>query len=241
MPHDDHEDQVRRLLAQARHDEPVPPDVVARLDRVLADLRADPAAQPSAAPDARPGAGPGTGPGTGPGVVDLEAARRRRRVRTLLVAAAAVVVVGLGVDQLRGLDTGAGGDAGGTSADSAVSAQEDSAAGGAAQDGLEAPSPQDFDAAIGLDPDRFARQVTRIREGRALLSLTGQKAERNDAALAGIPARCSAPGRGRVVVVRYAGSPGLLVFRPVRGETQVVDLYLCGRAGPTRSVTLPAP
>ena len=32
------ESEVRRLLAEARHDEPVPADVAARLDDVLADL-----------------------------------------------------------------------------------------------------------------------------------------------------------------------------------------------------------
>jgi len=44
-----------------------------------------------------------------------------------------------------------------------------------------------------------------------------------------------------VVAVRYAGSRGALVFRRPRGDTQVVDLYLCGRDEPTRSITLPAP
>ena len=32
------EEQVRRLLADARHTEPMPDDVAARLDGVLADL-----------------------------------------------------------------------------------------------------------------------------------------------------------------------------------------------------------
>ena len=40
-PSPEQEDRMRRLLADARHDEPVPDDVVARLDRVLADLRAE--------------------------------------------------------------------------------------------------------------------------------------------------------------------------------------------------------
>ena len=35
------QDAVRRLLAEARHDEPVPPAVAARLDAVLAELTAD--------------------------------------------------------------------------------------------------------------------------------------------------------------------------------------------------------
>ena len=36
------EEEVRRLLAEARHTEPMPPDVVARLDRVLDDLADEP-------------------------------------------------------------------------------------------------------------------------------------------------------------------------------------------------------
>ena len=79
--HDD--EQVRRLLADARHTEPMPEDVVARLDGVLADL-----AGPSTAehPECRP--------------TDLAAVRRRHNVRTWLVAAAAVVAIGIGVNQV---------------------------------------------------------------------------------------------------------------------------------------------
>ena len=55
------ESAVRRLLAEARHDEPIPADVAARLDRVLAGLTRD-----------EPGA-----PGVAP-VIDLAARRRRR-------------------------------------------------------------------------------------------------------------------------------------------------------------------
>ena len=84
------EEEVRRLLAEARHTGPTPPDVVARLDRVLGDLSQEPVR-------------------TAP-VVDL--ARRRRRVGTLLVAAAAVVAIGVGVGQVIGLQSGSDGLAG---------------------------------------------------------------------------------------------------------------------------------
>jgi hypothetical protein len=46
---------------------------------------------------------------------------------------------------------------------------------------------------------------------------------------------------GPAVAVRYDGEPGVAVFRPVHGDTQVVDLFLCGHDGPYRSITLPAP
>ncbi|WP_028643747.1 hypothetical protein [Nocardioides sp. URHA0020] len=82
------EEQVRRLLADARHDEPMPAEVVDRLDRVLAGLD--------------------LGRPTPP--VDLAARRRRRTARTLLVAASAVVVLAVGFTQLD--LGGGGGDAG---------------------------------------------------------------------------------------------------------------------------------
>jgi hypothetical protein len=87
------EQQVRRLLADARHDEPMPDDVVDRLDRVLADLS-------PARPDP---------------VRDHVAERRRRRLRNLVLAAAAVVVVGVGISRI---DLPTGGD----DADSGTSA-----------------------------------------------------------------------------------------------------------------------
>jgi len=220
------EDQVRRLLADARHDEPIPPDVATRLDAVLDDLRAARADRPP------------------PAVADLGAARRRRRVRALLVAAAVVVVAGVGIDQLRHLDVDSDSTAGGSSADSATSSRE---AAGGDRDGLaaQAPeSPQDFADAPRLDSDGFARQVARLRSGNADLYATESQAQdgaRTDLSAVPQPADCAAPGRGRVVAVRYDGEPGLLVYRPVRGDTQIVDLYLCGRTEPTRSITLPAP
>ena len=36
------DEEVRRLLAGARHDTPMPPEVVDRMDRVLDDLAAEP-------------------------------------------------------------------------------------------------------------------------------------------------------------------------------------------------------
>ncbi|GAA1125144.1 hypothetical protein [Nocardioides aquiterrae] len=214
------EDQIRRLLADARHDEPIPPDVAGRLDGVLADLRAD-----------RP---------VRPVVTDLAAARRRRRVRTLLVAAAAVVVAGIGVDQLRGADLSGGGDAAGGSATSNERpeiASQDGAGGGSASS-AEAPVPGQAGAAVRLDSDRFTRQVARLQgDVRAALNAT------TDTRLlySYKSARCRAPGSGRKVPVTYDGAPGVLVFRPPTRDSQVVDLILCGHEGITRTITLPAP
>jgi hypothetical protein len=48
-------------------------------------------------------------------------------------------------------------------------------------------------------------------------------------------------GAGDAVPIRYDGSPAVLVYRAPRGDTQVVDLYICGRDEVARSITLPAP
>ncbi len=92
--------RVRRLLADARHTDPMPGDVVARLDRVLAGLADEPARAAT--------------------VVRL--ADRRRRATRLLVAAAAVVAVGFGGSQL--LD-GFGGSGAGDHASPAAEAQDE--------------------------------------------------------------------------------------------------------------------
>jgi hypothetical protein len=39
----------------------------------------------------------------------------------------------------------------------------------------------------------------------------------------------------------YDEAPAYLVLRPAAGDTQVVDLYLCGDTTPRRSITLTAP
>ena len=46
-------------------------------------------------------------------------------------------------------------------------------------------------------------------------------------------------GPGRLVGVRYDHAPAVLVLRPRRGDTLVVDLYRCGSTEPLRSTTLP--
>src|SRR4051794_33004407 len=106
MPDDDltpRDEQVRRLLSDARHDEPMPDDVADRLDEVLAGLRDD-----------RP-------------PVDLAARQRRRHVRTWILAAAAVVVIGVGANQVdwSGLST-SGGDGSDSAASGAMDSDQDS-------------------------------------------------------------------------------------------------------------------
>jgi len=233
MTHDDltpEEEQVRRLLADARHSEPMPEDVAARLDEVLAGLREHPA------PVVR----------TAPSGADLDAARRRRRVRSWVLAAAAVVVLGVGFNQVdwTGLSAGDG--------DSASSdAVPDSAA------GAEAPAEsteedRDLRTAVRrLSSERFGEEVELLRATRATLSsdqapLAASRPDGLDVFQDGeaeysVVCDLGRLGLGRAVPVRYDGERGWLVFRVPEGDTQVVDLYLCGRDEPTRSVTLPVP
>ena len=70
------QDAVRRLLADARHDGPPPPDVVARLDETLASLVAERSAELTAEDTA--GAATGHDDRSPGRVVDLGSRRRRR-------------------------------------------------------------------------------------------------------------------------------------------------------------------
>ena len=87
------QEAVRRLLADARHDGPPPPDVVARLDETLASLVAERESERTAGPAAEHD---DRSPGR---VVDLGS--RRRRVASIgLLAAASVVVAGVAIGQV---------------------------------------------------------------------------------------------------------------------------------------------
>ena len=216
------EEEVRRLLAEARHAGHTPPDVVARLDTVLEDLTQEPS-------------------GTAP-VVEL--ARRRRRVGALLVAAAAVVAVGVGVGQVltgqSGGEASQAGDAGTVAGTAEREAAQPEAQSEAPANGAEKPveaSPLEDSALLSsVRPNHLADDVTAARRQRSF----SYKANSADAA-AGVLCSADAWGTGRFVPVRYGKTPAVLVFRRPVGDTQVVDLFLCGSEEPVRSVTLPAP
>jgi hypothetical protein len=218
------QEEVRRLLGAARHTEATPPEVVARLDAVLDELGGEPSR-------------------TAP-VVDL--ARRRRRAASLLVAAAAVVVVGIGAQQV--FSPGGSGDA----AESGAAISEEERGPAAAQpksqgaDAEETPTPVESAPLADraklrvVRPNELADDITAARQAaRDSVDFSYEQKSADKAA----GALCSADswGQGRFVLVRYGKTPAVLVFRRPLGDTQVVDLFLCGSEQPERSVTLPAP
>ncbi|GAA4748103.1 hypothetical protein GCM10023350_36280 [Nocardioides endophyticus] len=221
------EEQVRRLLADARHDEPMPDDVTDRLDRVLADLQGE--SRRTSAP------------------IDLAARRRRRVARNVLVAAAAIVVLGVGISRvdLSGQDAdGGSADSGAASAPEAAAREGD--AGGGDTD-------QDLERLIKgrplvLSSEDFDRQVRRLSpDPRASLAELPLEEGYSDDAHKDLAADAPRPwcydaawGVGQRIAVRYDGQRGVLVLRPPSGDSRTADLYLCGETVPTRSTTVPA-
>ncbi|QBR92907.1 hypothetical protein [Nocardioides euryhalodurans] len=217
-------ERVRRLLADARHTDPVPDEVAARLDRVLAGL-----GEESPRED-----------------VVLQLADRRRKGGRLLLAAAAVVVAGVGIAQV--VDTGGSdeastaGDAGAdeslTAPDRASGGEErEEPAAGQAGPGAVAQSQRSVSGQEPqrIRPEQFVRDAQRARAG----ARSSYSAEvRGDAQLDALGCEPGAWGGGRYVAITYDGNGGWLVFRAPRGDTQVVDLFLCDEDDAERSATL---
>lgn len=223
------QEEVRRLLADARHAGPMPDDVIDRLDRVLAGLATESGDDRDAAPAAS--------------VVSL-ASRRRHRAKTALVAAAAVVAVGIGLGQVIGDGVGGGGSADSTAASSA---QERDSSADRDVAGLDAPTRESLVVTepLPVRPEHFSSDVRRIRGD--LRSLVADQTSKSPPALSSSPpqdvacAAAASSGPGALVPVRYGSQRGVLLFGPVRGDSQVVELFACGNPEALRSVTLPAP
>lgn len=216
------QERVRRLLAEARHREPMPAEVVARLDATLAELAASPAPVPAT-----------------PAVASL-AARRRRRATGLLVAAAAVTVVGLGVPTILP-DLGGSGDGG--SADSVTADREGVLDGGAEGRGTgptptrgDPPEDEASPGGVRVRPERFRQDVRELARAASGVS--------SDLEAQGL-LDCGGYqdwGEGVAIATEYGGRAGVLVFRtPDPDGSRRVDLFLCGVPGPVRTVVLAAP
>lgn len=222
--------EVRRLLADAKHVDPMPDDVAARMDDVLAGLRDATEATPAARP--HPPAAE---------VVPI-AAHRRRRAAGMLVAAAAIVVGGVVV--APHVHVGSGGSSAATSAeDNAAGTDQLGNTGNEPKNGLQPqgtplPStpPRVRNGRLVVRPQHFSDDAL---AGRHLLTLRG-----NDVTITkGTPGTSCAdvPQRASTLAAEYQRAPAALVYRHAEGSSQVVDLYVCGNPRPVRSTTLPAP
>jgi hypothetical protein len=257
---------VRRLLAEARHDAPVPADVAARLDEVLDGLVADEGVDDLEVFESDTSQAGGSG-----SVTQLAGVRRRRRnAGRLLLAAAAVVVGGVAVGQSVGDSGLSGGDAAdqGTALseaprDGGDNADQDAGGGEGEATVPEAAEPVAPDeqatttsgqaylldklaAPLELSSDTFAADVRR--------ELARTAAERRHAASSnfdGVTAyaqanpdfMCStgAYGEGATLPAYYDAEEAVLVLRRPQAGLQRVDLLTCGTAVPLDSVELPAP
>lgn len=239
-----HEEQeaVRRALAATPPEDPMPPQVVTRLEAVIADLAAVRASEQSAPNRDRSGGAADPGPGTP--VTDLEE-RRRRRWPRVLVAAASVSVLAYGVGAVLQ-------DLGPT----AETAMSDAQAGGAVDEG-QAESGADAGAGGGLAPQEAASpgaqggpqpladgRVVELRASalrRDVLRSLGEDrvAGYADGLLAEGDARRYSRRDGTCVLpevdpgdevsaARLDGRRATLVVRAARGGTRVAGVYWCG-------------
>ncbi len=230
-------EEVRRLLADARHDEPMPDDVVARMDDVIGGLRDSPldsADEPAATPAER-----------GDNVVPL-AAHRRRRAAGMLVAAAAIVVGGVVVAQNIPSSSSSSESAGTAGS---VAAQDN---GQPSRSPEKSPGPRSQRRSALAQDGQITTPVS--GDGRLVIrprsfsqdALAGRRLLRRNAAdsllILGIGSCAKVPtDDGVVVPATYQRAPAALVYRPASGGSQVVDLYVCGNGRPVRTATLPAP
>jgi len=251
---------VRRLLAQARHDGPVPPDVAARLDEALDRLVAE-----EGVDDLQVFDDPSPAP-----VTTLAGVRQRRRTAgRLLLAAAAVVVGGVAVGQVVG-NTSFDDDAGG-GADTAADAPRDDvlASDGAAEQGGDAdgdaggeaaepenvPAPASGSAPMLLDRVRAPLSLTSDNfvadVQRELAQTSTERRKAANADYDGVVAYLTknrdfvcatgSYGPGATLPAYYDGEEAVLVLRRPRAGTQRVEVLTCGTAVELNSVDLPAP
>ena len=255
------QEAVRRLLADARHTAPPPPEVVARLDDTLASLVSERSAGSTAGSTAE-----GTAEGNvahddrSPSrVVDL-GSRRRRIAGIGLLAAASVVVAGVAIGQALprgGSDDAAESSAGAAQSDTSL-AESGEAGGSGADSSTGSGSDQGGDPGAS-EPAPESAKSSQATPYAGMPRLSSAAADLEDQVLAlrdaGATRRqqlatldalrgCDVPRPGRAAALVAAdvdGRPGVVVFRRPLGDAQGVELYVCGDPAPARTITLPAP
>lgn len=229
------EEQVRRALAAAgRDDQPMPPEVAARLDDVLAGLVSEQAAGQAAEPGAETGAEPGAEP---PRHDEVAAARRRRRVRVLL-AAAVVCLVALGGTALvrRGPVSGEASSSGGQAAAPPQTRQPTPDTGSSAGSGSGSAAAGAAVALPRLHTGTLATDVERLLAGGPSAFTVRPQPPGAAPSTGHAPSQtkeCARPparAGDRLVAVRLDGRPATLRLGPAVNGTRVAQVYSCDGA-----------
>jgi len=225
------EADVRRLLAEARHDEPIPAEVGGRLDEVLAGLTRDDPGAPGVAP-----------------VVDLAARRRRRNAAAVLAGAAAVIVAGFAVGQV--IDVGSN-DAGSSSSNSAADAERNASSDQASRspglhdqsanptEGPPAPSAA-APTLLRLSSAHLERDLrTQLGALEGASGSTRSPAEAF-AAVGCEPVPASRFGHGELFPALFDDQPAVVALRPPAQGRQQADVLTCDAAATLATANLPA-
>lgn len=208
---DPQDDAVRRLLADARHDQPMPPQVAARMDRVIADLTADRSSPGNPAPDR---------------VVPLH----RRRLPAFILAAAAVLAIGFGVSQM--IPTSSDQDAA-TNAESssARESEEDKAAGDSADKGQPESLVDELTAAVSALPELVefdAQSLAGLRGSPELVASLREQVEEQAQGCGPLTLRQGSEVR----YARHKSSLLVVVFTDGAGSMGQAEVYPCSSAQP---------
>jgi hypothetical protein len=231
------EARIRALLAGARATGPVPADVAARLDGVLADLSAgrvtvDPVPADNVVPITR---------------------TRRHRIVTVLGVAAAIGVFGLGVGAVLNSEPGEndaastdsavadrGGDAGMNEEAEAAPTESGNELGPGDEPGAEDDKVVLREHAFVVRPEHLTQDLARIQS--ALPAPGAADYSRGMVhAPKGFGCRLTTPDRGILIGVEYDGAPAFVRFLEPMGDSQVVEVLQCGTGDLVRSTTLPTP
>ncbi len=240
------EEQVARALAETARHEPVPPipaEVAARLDDVLADLVTERTARDGAAAGREQ-----TAAARAVASVDEVAARRRGRGPSWLTAAAAVALIAAAGAAVATDGFGITSSSDSTSTSAGGSSTVESPPADAARDGAgsEAAAPESSAVRAGAPRLRTSSLAADVQRALAadVTTVQGRPGPRRKA-LTGPPTGtpCATPPTGpgeRVLAVRLDGRPATLVLGVVQGDSRSARVYSCDDVGsPMARATVP--
>lgn len=228
--HEQHQDDVRRLLRAAAQPPPgMPTHVSARLDEVIAGL-----------------SGERSGPADGESVVTPLRRERARRPRwpQVLVAAAAVSVLGLGIGNLAGQQAGQSESASG--GDAALESVPEDAAEPAPEPGAAADTDEQSRESADAVPDVTLNGHAigpEVRLRTRSLTVDVQRVEDFGLAAAvadgweGACLRPDVPSASSWLPVRLDGAPAVLVLQPPSDGVRRAEVYTCDDAATPAATT----